>query len=283
VEEFGAVSMGIVNALGRETRRDESPPTGVEQAALLMDGIPLELREACEVELKAVAVAVAVLIHCGSGAKESVIEGLKQRKLFSQAFLDYMTEVVFPKLGKVSIQESMTLLTLACATIRNSEADQRKKLVQHAHAIVTSDSKTSLTEMCLFLVLCSHVLDTPELRALGAQGKVDGNSDVISLLAFVGHIGGEGDVGQAQKAFDRALTTLRWKPVEIPEVKKIPADALLRAIGHVRASKVEIRKTIIQALTNSVTADGKILGSEREILRAICIALEFPVPLLSFS
>jgi Zn-dependent protease with chaperone function len=290
-EEWNGVSMGIANN-AKNANNESTTNNGniasdeknvifnsLEKSERLIANIPHELREACSVPHNAVALSVAILIHSGSSTKENAIEFLKQKKLFSQSFIEYMKNTIFPQVSTLSLLEATTLLTLACTTLRAAENAQKNELVQHAHAIITSDKTTTLTEISVFLTLCSLILENSRLQAMGLQGKADANQDVTSLIAFVAHIGSEGSFSEAQKAYNTALSALHFSSRDIPHLSEIGADALLRAVGHIRGASVNNRKRIVHAIADCITADRRVLRTEREIFRAICTALEYPMPL----
>jgi Zn-dependent protease with chaperone function/uncharacterized tellurite resistance protein B-like protein len=275
IEDLGALSMGLSNS---QINDDKGAPSNLAKAASLIERISKNLREACHTPTKAVAVVIAILIQQGSDRKENVLTLLKRKGSFSIAFMDQVENVILPELASVSLQESMTLLTLACATIRNSAREERKALTRHAFTIITSDKTTTLSEICMFLAICSGILDSNDLRTIGANTKIVPNHDLSLLAAFVAHIGAEGNQTKAQSAFAIVMTELQWTCGVVPSLGEIGADALLRAVGHVRAATVERRKKFIQAIKKGVTSDGKVLETELELLRTICICLECPMP-----
>jgi hypothetical protein len=58
-------------------------------------------------------------------------------------------------------------------------------------------------------------------------------------------------------------------------------EVLGRSLDALRQMNSAGRKSLLQAVSNTITHDGKLTISEAELLRAICASLDCPLPPLS--
>jgi Zn-dependent protease with chaperone function len=259
-------------------RRVRMNPESLNSAAELISKIPKSLRIACEVPLNAQAVALAVVIFQSSNRVDEVIGRLRDNKSLPHAYLDFIRDEVFPSLKKVDFKTSLTLLEMACDTVRSSPEKERIELVRLAWSVVKIDSHISLTEICLLMLLGSRVLESDDLRSFASAGDVDSMKDILYLIAYVAHIGSLDNLDAAQRAYSGALQVLRLPEQKIPASHEITAGVLLRAIGHVRAGGEKSRRLCVAACQQCVSFDGALYERELLIFRSICSALECPMP-----
>jgi hypothetical protein len=60
-------------------------------------------------------------------------------------------------------------------------------------------------------------------------------------------------------------------------------EVLGRSLDALRQMNSAGKKSLLQAVSNTITHDGKLTLSEAELLRAICASLDCPLPPLSMQ
>jgi hypothetical protein len=122
-----------------------------------------------------------------------------------------------------------------------------------------------------------HGASKPVIQYYAVKPLAPDCAVVLSALANIS----SKDAGEIQKAFDTGVPYLRAPgdcdpqllPPEQCDVKQIDA-----ALNRIVQAAFIIKKNLLEACVHVVGADGVILESEAELLRAVADTLDCPMP-----
>jgi len=242
----------------------------VDYARGLLDAIPVEVRTAVGSEDGAQAALFALLLGEGELRKAQLVligegsgaEVAEQSARFADA------------LKPLGLRVRLPVLELVIPTLKRLPEPERERLLDKIKAVIEADRKVTLGEFVLLTLCRSHIQEEKKrsstvkhrsIRAVVAEAGV-----VLSLLAHAGKAG--------MAAFDKGLAALGV------------AGGVLRAPSELNIAEVEsalhelkllapLKKPLfIKACVATAMADDKLTLAEGELLRAICAALDSPVP-----
>lgn len=174
----------------------------------------------------------------------------------------------------------LPLIELAIPSVLELPQDKQARVLRNTEALVQADGQFSLLELALTAML-RQALAIPAMTQTTRRGRYDTpaiRKDVAELLAQLARAG-QDDRSSAEAAFDQAarlapIDSLGPYPVDT-QLDLPRFDALLRRLGGLSYA---FRGRLIEACVAAISADGEVILSEAELLRAIGARLDCPVP-----
>ena len=259
-EPIRTTATAVLASVGRPT--DEH----FDFAQRLLASLPVELRSATQTADGAKAVVCALLLGDGS-IRAAQLEMIGDPALASRA------NALAGLLAKLDVRACMPLLGLVIPTLKVLAPDEREATLQVAQRLAEADRKITLHEFALLTVLRRR------LRADAAPvpvkhrdvGEVAREANlVLSLLAQAG--------GGAEPALLKGMASLglaRGMVVERSALNLAAVETALRELAQLAPLK---KPLLIKACLDVVMADGRISVTEGELIRALCAALDTPLP-----
>jgi hypothetical protein len=174
----------------------------------------------------------------------------------------------------------LPLASLAFPVLRLRPRPELDIFLDTVNAMVYADGNVSLFEYCLARLLTVHVresLDPSRYARFGRRKIGDVRREITTLLTVVAQCGNT-DPGAARQAYltgmqrvipDQALPYMpRSNGVLALDDAWMPLDAL----------EPLAKEVLVEAITATISNDGKIDVAEAELLRTICAALHCPLP-----
>ncbi|HEY1141078.1 MAG TPA: M48 family metallopeptidase [Lysobacter sp.] len=174
----------------------------------------------------------------------------------------------------------LPLALLAFPVLRMRPRPELDVFLDTVNAMVYADGNVSLFEYCLGRLLTVHVresLDPSRYARFGRRKVSDVRREITTLLTVVAQCGNT-DPDAARQAYitgmqrvipDQALPYLpRSNGVLALDDVWMPLDAL----------EPLAKEMLVEAITATISHDGKIDVAEAELLRTICAALHCPLP-----
>ncbi|MDX5364182.1 MAG: M48 family metallopeptidase [Pseudazoarcus pumilus] len=189
-------------------------------------------------------------------------------------------EKVTATLVRLPAGERLPLLDLALPALREFRPPDRQVLVELADTLIRADGRTSPFEYVARRLLKAALL--PPAASHGAAPSPaalrEGTYALLALLARAGHA----DAAQARAAFEAARVRTPFDtPAEFDEqTARLPTEDLDRVLDALAATQPLFRRKLVEACATAVLHDAHVTPSELELLRAICQALDCPLPLL---
>jgi Zn-dependent protease with chaperone function len=245
-----------------------------DQAQSLLDSIPAALREATHDVARAPALVYGLLMSDQGGRDLIATHD-------SPAAADVAAQMQ-PQITALAPAARLPLLQLAFPALATLDAAARGRFVTTLDELVHADTKVTPFEFALQKMLLH------QLKLAGApQARVDFHSfqavsdDIGVVLSTLARLGTT-DEKIAATAFAQGVREL---PLLKDSLALQPAatdlDSLDRALDRLAVSSLPIKKRLLLAAAHVIGHDGTVTVEEGELLRAIAVTLDCPMPVLA--
>ena len=262
----GAADIGrsVVESIGNPSEAH------LDYARKMLDAIPVEVRAAVQSEEGAKAALFALLLGEGELRKA-------QLALIGEATgADVAAQGarLADALKPLGARGRLPVLELAIPTLKRLPQIERDRLLETIKAAIEADRKVTLGEFVLLTLCRSHIQKEekrpPTARHRNIDAVIGEAGVVLSLLAHSGKGG--------MAAFDKGMSVLG-----IPGgVLRTPAELNIAAVqGALDELKLLLplkKPLFIKACLAAAMADDRLTVAEGELMRAICAALDTPLP-----
>jgi Zn-dependent protease with chaperone function len=252
----------------------------LKYAGQLRDSLPDSVKAAAREPLDAVALIYAMLLSPDETTRTTQLAGLAQRV---EPAVHQKTAALYPDVSSAATHARLPIVNLALGALRQLTAEQFDRFSQTLQWLIESDEKVELFEFVLQKIVLRHLTlqfsgaRPPVAQYYTLKPLVPDCAVVLSALANVG----SSDAAEIEKAFETGAPYLRAPndgdltllPREQCGVDKI--DAVLNRLA---LAVPTIKRNLIEACVYTVGADGVMLESEAELLRAVADTLDCPIP-----
>ena len=252
---------------------------GSQQVALArirMEEISPALREAATHPLGAAAIVVLVS-DLSAAERAAAAEFEVTPALLAEA------QRLAPHYARMAPAARLTLIQLACGPLRQLGATQAAMLLRISNAAMLADQRLTPFEVALREVLHEHLgaaVDGAAARRMQFVAYRAVTTHIEVLLSAMAHLGGTG--AAAGSAFRDAVKGL---PAEVEAAVALRGrsvledEALTVAIRQLARASTAIRQGVLEALAAAAVSDGTIGPEEADLVRAIAIIFQLPLPL----
>jgi len=275
-QDSRTVTGNIAEAIGKPD------PEHVEYARRLRGTIPEVLYDAAHAPEEAFLLTVALVL--GGQHAEQQWQLIEEQLGAERAAL---VRTYFKAVNKVGPRYRLPLLEIAFPMLRARPKSQMEYLLKLVRRLIEIDGHIDLGEFCIYRVLASHLSQAADPLADKAGNRVprkkarDAAIDVIRIVADQGN---EDEVAR-NHAYQAGISTFGdWasgRKEQIDDAQTV--EVLGRSLDALRQMNSAGKKSLLQAVSNTITHDGKLTLSEAELLRAICASLDCPLPPLSMQ
>lgn len=242
----------------------------IEYARRILEQLPAEMRTSAGNADGGRAVLAALLL--GEGEVQSRQIGM----IRSQA-----GDVVAAKaasfvslLRPLGPRARMPLLDLAMPSLKRMDEGARDALQRLVKDLAEADGRVTVGEFVLLTLCRRHLGPEPKRAPPVKYRSVDGVAGeagvVLSLLA---HSGGGG-----MSAFDKGMAALGIRGGVLRSPAELGIATVEGALYELKLLAPLKKPLVIKACLEIVMADGKLTVAEGELMRAICAALDSPLP-----
>ncbi len=196
-----------------------------------------------------------------------------------------LVRTYFNEISKLGPQFQLPLLEIAFPMLKQRPRPQMQYLLDLMRRLIEIDGHLSLREFCIYRVLASHlgqaadpVAGKPGNRvARGAARRA-----ALDLIRIVADQGNDNDRDR-DHAYEAGISAFgAWaKGQKAPPDAEQTVAVLGRSLDILRRINSAGRKSLLQAVSNTISHDGKLSLGEAETLRAICASLDCPLPPLA--
>jgi Zn-dependent protease with chaperone function len=252
-----AVSV-LVAAMGEPT------PESLEHAAGLLAYLPGPIREA----LAEPAGVQAVLLGCLVDAELTIRNA--QLRAVGDETLARRTEVLAPLIASLDRGYRLPIVALGLPTLRKDlHAEARAKFLDTVRSVIQADRRVTLSEFIFVTILEAHLTERPRARSSGCRAAASECALVLSLLAHA--------AADAAKAFEKGAAELGL-PLALTPREALRLDRVSSALDALRCLVPAEKGRFVAACAEVSLADGDVKLAEHELLRAVCSALDCPMP-----
>jgi Zn-dependent protease with chaperone function len=290
---FGTVLGGAILASGdaekppvirsRSVMPNLGKPTSLhlEYAEKLRDALPESVKAAAREPLDSVALIYALLLSDDEKMRATQLAGLAQRV---DAGISEKTAALFPDVSAAAAHAHLPMVNLALGSLRHLTTEQFAQFSQTLQWLIESDGKVELFEFVLQKIVLHHLAPQfgaarpPTIQFYTLKPLVPDCAVVLSALANVSG----NDAGEISKAFEQGAPYLRApndSDLQLLPREQCGVNQIDAALDRLAQAVPIIKKNLLEACIHTVGADGVIVESEAELLRAIADTLDCPMPL----
>lgn len=190
---------------------------------------------------------------------------------------DYYAELV-----STDREYRLPLLEVSFPALKRRPAPQLSFLVELANRLIEIDGETRLYEYCFYRILASNLgqaIDPSGGRAAKRASKQDIRMAAVNLLGLIADHGHD-EAEERDAAFEAGAKLLgKWATqFEIQPKREYSVEILDHSLDVLLRLNGKGRGRLLRALSEVAAHDGRIRLREAELLRAICAALDLPLP-----
>ena len=263
----------IADTVGRPDAQQIAFAAGIRQS------IPAELYEAAHSPERAWMMTLALSIHSDESHRDRQLGFVNE-----QVGADRGEQVrqYSAQIRQIGSEYRMPLLEIAFPALKQRPEQQRDYFLDLVRRLIELDGVVDLYEYCFYRILSSsfkRVSDPSGRRKRNRAGKKDIRRAATDLLRTVAHHGHD-SIDERVAAYEAGTSEFgQWAQETEYEDAELNTVALLdRSLNTLEKMNSAGRKSLVQALAKTVSHDGKVTGTEAELLRAICASLDCPLP-----
>jgi Zn-dependent protease with chaperone function len=258
-------------------------PEQIANAQLLLDATPDRLRLAAQIPNEARLLAFGILLDADPTVRT------RQREIVgTRSGADALRQLgeLEPALLQLRPEHKLPLLQIALPALRQIPAAALATFLETLDELVHADAHVSTFEFALQKLLTHTLaLGRSPTSAIVRYQSFNAVTDEISVVLSALARAATSDPSFAEQAF--AIGAAQLKLVE-GRLRFLPAEsanlaALDAALDKLAEASLPIKHRTLIAAAQVVTADGQLLITEAELLRAVAAALDCPMPPLTGS
>jgi Zn-dependent protease with chaperone function len=255
-------------------------PQHLEYAEKLRQSLPDNIATAAREPLAATALIYAMLLSPDDSMRGRQLAELAQKvepAVFEQ------TQALYANVASVAAHTHLPMVNLALGGLRGLSGEEYVTFAQTLDWLTKSDGKIELFEFVLQKIILRHL--SPQF-GYGPKTRVQCYAlaplipDCAVILSALANVSSQ-NPAEVQKAFDCGQATLTEE--EDDDLQLLPLDQcgineIDAALNRLAVALPVIKKALLTACVEVVGADGVILETEAELLRAIADTLDCPMP-----
>ncbi|MDX1404530.1 MAG: M48 family metallopeptidase [Woeseiaceae bacterium] len=257
-------------------------PQHVGYARRLRASIPAALYDAAHAVDGSFLLAIALALDPQQCARQLKLLQEQMGAERAARVADYLQQ-----LHELGPRYHLPLLEIAFPALKARPESQIDYLLDLVRRLIEIDGKLSLREFCVYRILQGHLQQAAHPAADRPGNRVARNKarraalDVVQIVAEYGNQSPE----DRQHAYQAGISAFgAWADGRMTPTG---GEQTLERLGHsldiLRRINTAGRKSLLQAVSNTITHDGKLTLAEAELLRAICASLDCPLPPLAVT
>lgn len=266
----GAAAVAAAESIGRVT------PEHVNYAQTLHKALPQTLLDAVH-EGTSARCAVYALVLAGTEAdqQEAATKAITQAEGADAArkALQLVGDV-----NRAGRQARLAILNLAMPALKEMPPGDRDKFLVTVETLTRVDQRYTVFEFALYNILREHLSEDahrkPKVSYFKYEPVLDDIRMVLSVLARVG----AEDEQAAEAAYRKVMVQFDRNSESLLDKSKCTFNALGDALGRLNELTPMLKQSVIQACADCILDDGKVLPAEAELLQAIALCLDCPMP-----
>ncbi|MEZ5500451.1 MAG: M48 family metallopeptidase [Steroidobacteraceae bacterium] len=247
----------------------------IERADELRHALPIDLARSLTLPIEAQTLLLGMLLDSDAGRRGAQLHALAGH--FDDGAIAAIAAAAAAG-ARLPAFMRLPVITLAFPALRRLPRTARERLQHALHDLIMADGSISVFEFSLSTVLQLTLAD--ELGATVPHGRLrlgDVSGDLAVLFAVLAEQGAS-NRDDARRAYEAGIARLlpRQRPPFQPPRNWPPLaeQALLR----LRRLDPFAKEMLIEALVLTIAHDDTLSVAEAELLRAICLTLQCPLP-----
>lgn len=282
----GAITtLALMDAL--LARAGQPQDVDLQQARAVLDSVPAPLLEAAHDPFGARAVIYLLLLDDDQEVAEDQLSRL--RPVADAAVLVSVDELR-PVCAGLAIELRLPLATLCLPALRQLSAGQYTAFRDNVLVMMGADGRISLWEWVLQRVVI-HSLDAVfmphsdlhNLRHSNLRELAPEVANMLALMVRAGRSSGSHDSGQEgseqeESTFRRAMALLELQDIPMPPTDSLSINSINVSLDALVPLKIMHKQALLKACVLCIIADNVATAQELEIVRAIAVTLDCPLP-----
>lgn len=232
------------------------------------------LQDACDSSFSACALVLTLLV---SADKRVAQQQAGHIRALAGAALLAEAQRLHPPVLRASRLSRLTLAILAAPALRALSHDQKRVLQRCVDAMIAEDGAVSIFELVVTYVLTRHWQEPRPHRLKRNAGLAACREAVQLVLSCLAHTGASFD-DSAERAFGEACARLPGLRLRLLPQHPRLLSGLPTALDELQALRPTARAALVEACAYAVLADARVTADELTLLRAVCLALDAPLP-----
>jgi Zn-dependent protease with chaperone function len=191
-----------------------------------------------------------------------------------------LTQQLLPVVRRLLPQQRLTVIEMAVPALRELSSRHFQLFRRNIDALIQFDADITLFEWTLQkIVVCS--LATDHKRGALQSDKSYSIGELLAecaiLFSVIARSAGQ-DEAEIGKAFHAAATELKVQELQLPASRDATVEALESALEKLVQLRPLHKQRLLKACAVCVADDGMVAAAEMELLRAISLLLNCPIP-----
>ena len=172
----------------------------------------------------------------------------------------------------------LMLINMSIPTLKTLAIDQRNKFINQVKTIIEDDKCYTIFEFSLLTILKAHLSELSEKDVPVKYFKFKPVTNEIKLLlGMLARIANK-DEQLAELCFKFVITPYKFKNSELMDKSLCTLSSLTRALEKLNRLSPLLKQSVIQSCVDCILHDGMIFSEEAELLQAISVSLDCPMP-----
>ena len=258
----------------------EFTSTNLAVARQQLQSIPTVISEEAHTTLGSCLLMYSLVIACSEQTVATKQLSYLQANLDAESYGSFSG--IYAEVGNLPRELYLTLVDLALPSLKQLSSDQYGTFINNLQKLMLADEQISMFEWCLFKILRYNL----DRRATHNESMVNLNDCtsecqiLLSALAQTGHT----TMAEASAAFAASVRVLGIDSAFELEWNKSPDITVLeQVLSKLKNLRPLQKPRLLKAMVLCIQHDGKVSSEEGELLRAVAVVLDCPVPPLSNS
>jgi Zn-dependent protease with chaperone function len=253
-------------------------PGMIEYAAMLMAGLPEPVRQAIHDPFSARLVVMIWLLDADSEIREKQLDIIRKRE--GDGAVEDLKGLI-SNVAACPDEARLPMLEVLQGALVSMSAEQYVHFRETIVELVRADQRVVLGEFIMKRILLTHLdrhfvpARIPTVKYMALSAVVDSIADLLSLMVLAG----SRDPQQQMEAYRIGMGTLALKVIPNLRPKKdCSMERLDAALTKIEVASPTIKKRVLAALLAAAAHDEAISVREAELLRAVAVAIDCPLP-----
>lgn len=274
---LGGVMAAGVLAGSAAGRIGKVTPDDVEEAHVLIEGIPQPLYEASHDPFGARAMIYSLLLASDPDLLTTQMALLTER---AERGVPELIDDLRAAQTPLPAGQRLTLVQLAMPALKTLSETQFRRFIDTLAALIRSDGSIHAFEWILHQVLLKELrphFEGVRRRTSGRQSLNELGPAVATLLSTVARAG-QDDMDDARAAFAAAAASIELDAASFEAEADPNLSRLSAAMRELRKLHPLAQPRLLKACIHCVLHNGRILDAERDLLHGVAAALDCPLP-----
>ena len=188
----------------------------------------------------------------------------------------------FEQLQEAGVRYWLPLLEIAFPELKQRPPESLQFLVDLSQRLMEVDGEIDLREFCFSRIVGRHLQQAAEptgRKGRNRASKSDARRAAVTVVRIVADRGHEDAVAR-DKAYRAGIRAFGdWAAeLDLSDEPGSTVERLSEALDIIEKINFSGRKSLVDAVAQTIAHDGKMVVAEAELLRAICASLECPLP-----